>query len=123
MLIVFCIGFILAIVIIAVTNWLADWSVHISMNKYEGCPVIWGTYKKFLKEFNNFDKWKTKRIWRNSFFGTTGIYNGYIGYDYKIHANIFKFNHVCMNLYPLSYLRAKLFLRKKWKADINKIKK
>jgi hypothetical protein len=88
---------------------LATYLSHISMNKEEGVPYGWGTYKQFLKLYNKYT-WVANENFRWSLFSKERInYWENTGY---LHASIFKFNNKCFIFYnPISYFRAVLLIR------------
>lgn len=99
---------------------LGDWNIHISQNKHQRKPYGWGNYKQFVREFEKYDGWVADSHWRKSFFPEK-----YSNYEkYYIHADIIIFDGKCMNLYPLSYYRVQMYLKKKWieMSGIKKIK-
>lgn len=97
-------------------TWFVNWSTHLSMNKDEYCDYGWGNFKQFILQFNTYNKWQYNKYY-NSFFGIDNERN-----SYEIHADIIKFNNMCMNLYPWSYLRFCLWLHHQSKIYKQKIK-
>lgn len=97
----------------------ADWASHISMNKDRNKPYGWGNYNQFVEEFNKYKNWTIQTPFSNSFFGEI-ITSAYRTKDtrYYIHAGIVIFDDKCMNLYPLSYFRAKRFLKKEYEKKL-----
>lgn len=100
----------LFVAIAMLTAWMIDWSVHISMNKYENKPYDWCTFKTFKKEFDkhkNNPKLKIEKFGDYSIF----IYGSCLNSILYLHANIIRFDDKCMILYPCSWLRYRIWKR------------
>lgn len=103
------------IVFIILSLWGIAWSVHISMTKSDNDINGWGNFNSFFKEYKKYDKWKIKKRWKYSFFGEES--------NYKIHADIIKFNNCGMLLDPISFIQFKIWSREEWmKLNPKKIK-
>jgi len=89
---------------------LTSWFIHLHMNKIEHLPIGWGNFDTFMREFNKYNCWETKKAWYGSFFGEGSDY-----WKYEIHADIIKFNGRCMKLDLISYLKFKLWSNKEWR--------
>lgn len=82
-------------------SWGINWSVHIVMVKDHCNNYGWGNFKQFKENFYKYDL-KNDRGWKDSFFN----YNN----NSECHADIIEFNGNGMILYPIDYLRYKLFI-------------
>ena len=93
------------------------WSVHIEMNKENGMPYDWCTFKRFKKEF---DKYRNHPQLEKGAFGGESIflYGANCSHIVYLHASIIEFNGKCMILYPHSY-----FWYCIWKWYFNKERK
>lgn len=82
-----------------------SWDTHIEMNKKEHLPYDFVTFDRFIEEFNKYKDnvdLKYDKIF-NSWFLEKSERTVYI------HADIIIFNNKCMILYPISFLRFKLW--------------
>ena len=86
--------------------WLAvDWTVHISISKYQGKPYDWCTFKTFMREF---DKYKNHpKLKKGCSCDKHSIFLREKAFEHMVylHASIIEFNGKCMILYPFSYIR------------------
>ena len=104
-------------ILIFIILFIVSWTTHIEMNKQQGVPYDWCTFKRFIKEFNKYKdhpELKAGEWGRSSIFLCEKFDNGYKDTVY-LHANIVQFDGKCMILYPYSYLRYCI-----WKRNFNK---
>lgn len=71
------------------------------------------SYNKFLHLLLNYNgKWNKDHLWKNSIFGNDKFCNNNGKYVYdKIHADLIIINGIQYRLYPLGYLKMKLFIK------------
>jgi hypothetical protein len=90
---------------------VSTWSVHKSMVIAERVEWDYGTFDRFLVEFNK-KKWWKNPSYPESFFGV-----GEFGKDY-VHAGIIKFDGQGMILDYISYIRYLLW-QNQFKSGVN----
>lgn len=100
------------VAIVGFIMFMTNWTVHISMNKGQGKPYDWCTFKTFIKEF---DKYKNNpKLYTQHLRDETSIFldgenSESIVY---LHADIIRFNEKCMILYPHSWLQYCIWKRR-----------
>lgn len=91
-----------------------DYDTHIEMNKKEHLPYDFVIFDRFIEEFNKYKD--------NVDLEYNKLYNSWFLERPKrivyIHAGIIIFNNKCMILYPISFLRFKLWEYKNKRFNI-----
>jgi hypothetical protein len=91
--------------VILIIFW-ADWTTHRNMTIEYSDSWGYGTFKQFKMAFDILD-WERDKGQPESYFG-----KGSDSYENKIHASIIKFSGKGMVLYPWSYIKFSLWLKK-----------
>lgn len=96
----------LALILFGISVPLASYLAHVEMNKEQGKPYDWCSFKTFLIEFNShFDLVNTDF---NTRFNSIFIKSDQFKYGDRVylHASIIKFDDSkCMILYPWSFFK------------------
>jgi len=97
------------VIILCLIIIYAEWSVHAELTRETCKEYGWGNFNKFINEFNKY-KWKTRNPnFKNSLFED----KEFKPYNSEIHAGLIIFNGIGMTLWPISYFRAMIFVRRK----------
>lgn len=115
----FLIFILLYAIVVGLTGWMIDWSIHISMSKDQKKPYDWCSFKTFKKEF---DKHKNNPKLYIQKFGDYSIFVNRTDWNniVYLHASIIRFNDKCMILYPCSWLRYLIWKRNFAKSRLPK---